>query len=415
MTSRFFYGWTAIVPAAGLMLLVTNGLTLGGIAAFDPTLVEVLDAPRAAIKFGDTLQLAAAAVLTVVAGALADRYGYRGVMLAGLAALVWGFYSLADVATIGEYYRARLWMGVGLAGAGMAICIVAVSRWFVTRRGLAVGLVLAGSSIGNGFMPKIFTELIAADGWRTAALYGAAVLAFLPLLVWLLLREWPHSIGLKAHGADRVAAATQADAAGPQLSYRQILARRDFWLLGVAAFGTFYAILGVNNNMILHMQDLGAPPSIGALIAIPLFLAGVVSKVGAGWLTDLLGRKPVWLICLALMLTGVLLLCAMRVEWVAAGALLLGLGWGANYTLLQALAGDLFGARSLGKVMGALTVLDAAGGALGPWLTARIADTTGDYQLSFGLVAALIGCALLAGARLRIVTPDLLARRSAAG
>jgi nitrate/nitrite transporter NarK len=288
--------------------------------------------------------------------------------------------------------------------------VVAVSRWFVTNRGLALGIILAGTSIGNGFMPKIFTDFIADDGVRAASHYAAWLLLAMPVLMLVLLREWPASVGLKPYGADGAPAAANKFI-GEELSYADILRRKDFWLMGVAAFATFYSILGVNNNMILHMQNLQVPPSVGSLIAIPLFLAGVVGKLGAGWLTDRLGRKQVWLWCLGLMLLGALLLSLMQTALVPFAAVIMGLGWGANYTLLQAVAGDLFGTRSLGKVMGAVTVLDAGGGAIGPWLTARFADQTGNYQLGFLVISGLILAALIAAWRLKVETPDLVLRQ----
>ena len=79
-----------------------------------------------------------------------------------------------------------------------------------------------------------------------------------------------------------------------------------------------------------------------------------MGKLASGWLTDLYGRKPVWMISLSLMLAAALMLAAMNASLVPVAAVMMGLGWGANYTLLQAVAGDVFGARSLGKVMGAV-------------------------------------------------------------
>ncbi len=395
-----FYGWWAIVPAAFIIILVTNGLTVGAIAAFDPALIAQLGVTRGAIKIGDAIQLGVTSTITVVAGALTDRFGYRKVMLVGIACLLWGFYALGHVVSIQDYYWSRAWMGLGLAGAGMAMCMVAVSRWFVASRGLAIGIVLAGTSFGNGFMPSIFTALITAYGWRDASLFTLALLAVLPLLVWGLMREWPAVIGLKPLGAG--SAAVEARAMGEALGYWQILRQREFWLLGAAAFGTFYAFLGINNNLILHMMQLGMAQSAAAAMLIPLFLAGLSGKVLAGWLSDRFGRKTVWIACLALMLWGALLLATLRTAWIPPAAIILGLGWGANYTLLQAVTGDVFGARSLGRVMGAITVLDAGGGALGPWITAELSDRSGNYQNGFLLVCGLVALAILSAASLRL-------------
>lgn len=408
-----FYGWWAVVPAVGLILLLTNGLTVGGIAAFDPTLIRELGVARADVKLGDAIQLGVTAILTLGSGWLADRYGVRIVMAAGTLVLAWAFFALGHVDSLTDYYWSRFWMGVGLSGAGLAICVVAVSRWFLLRRGLALGLVLAGTSAGNALFPWIFTRLIANDGWREAAGYAGWMLLALLVLVALVVSEWPARKGLQPYGADLLPAGTAgaSDGTGPELSYAQILARPEFWLMGIAAFGTFYSILGVNNNMILHMQNLGARPEIGALIAMPLFFAGLFGKLASGWLTDLFGRKPVWLTSLGLMLVAAGMFASMNLTLVPVAAVVMGLGWGANYTLLQAVAGDVFGTRSLGRVMGAVTVLDAGGGALGPYVTARFADASGNYQSGFLVVFGLIALALTSASRLNVTTPDVQVKR----
>lgn len=415
-TTRPFHGWTAIVPTVFVVLLVTNGLTLGGMAAFDPTLIAQLGVTRAEVKFGDFIQLGITALMTIGSGWLSDRHGVRPVMAVGIVALAAGFFALGRVDSLHDLWWARSMMGIGLAGAGLAICVVAVSRWFILRRGLALGIVLAGTSLGNGFFPRIFTALIEDGGLRHAADIAAFAILALLVLVWWPLREWPASVGAEPLGRSQLAAAGVATAGGSEgsvgaeLTYREILARREFWLIGVAAFATFFAILGVNNNMILHMQALGLPPATGALIAIPLFLAGLIGKLAAGWLTDLLGRKPVWVTSLSLMLAALLLLSTMAPGWVPVAAVVLGLGWGANYTLLQAVVSDVFGTRSLGRVMGAITVLDAGGGALGPWVTAAIADGSGSYQTGFVAIALLLVAGLLCALRLDINTPDRAVR-----
>jgi MFS family permease len=408
-----FYGWWVIVPAVLVILLVTNGLTVGGIAAFDPTLIRELGVQRGDIKLGDAIQLGVTAFLTLGSGWIADRFGVRIVMVAGSLALAWGFYALGQVDSLADYYWSRFWMGVGLSGAGLAICVVAVSRWFLLRRGRALGIVLAGTSLGNALFPWIFTKLIQLEGWREAAMYAGWALLALVVLVMLAVREWPEAMGLKPYGADRAApVAGGGDVQGPQYTYAQILARPEFWLMGVAAFATFYSILGVNNNMILHMQNLGVSAELGALVALPLFLAGLIGKLASGWLTDIFGRKPVWLVSLGCMLIAAVLLSTMQTGLVAIAAVIMGLGWGANYTLLQAVAGDIFGARSLGRVMGAVTVLDAGGGALGPWVTARIADRSGDYQAGFLVVTGLIAVAFICASLLRVATPDVAVRHA---
>ncbi len=408
-----FYGWWAMVPAAFLILTMTNGLTVGGIAAFDPSFIAQLGVTRADIKLGDAIQLGVTAILTVATGWLADRYGVRIVMAFGIAALSWAFFSLASVQTLADYYWTRFWMGIGLSGAGLAICVVAVSRWFTMKRGLALGLVLVGTSLGNWLFPTIFTRLIADQGLREAAHTAAWMIAALALVVALLVREWPDRIGLKPYGAELVdPGKTAQQLSGPELTYAEILKKREFWLMGIAAFCTFFSILGASNNMILHVQSLGLGVARGAALMGYIFFGGLIGKLLAGWLTDLFGRRPVWIGSLLLMLVGAGLLATMSSALLPIAIGAFGLGWGANYTLLQAIAGDVFGTRSLGRVMGAVTVLDAGGGALGPWVTAKIADGSGSYQLGFVTIGLLIAIALVCASLLNVRTPDAEVRRS---
>jgi len=110
----------------------------------------------------------------------------------------------------------------------------------------------------------------------------------------------------------------------------------------------------------------------------------------------MLPRKAVFGGCLALMFTGAILLATLKPGLVIPALYLFGLGWGGNYTMLQGLVADVFGARSLGKILGGITVLDATGGALGPWFTGALFDVTHDYRLGFSVIVVLIAVALAA-------------------
>ena len=164
----------------------------------------------------------------------------------------------------------------------------------------------------------------------------------------------------------------------------------QFWLLGVAASISYFVMLGVTSNMILVVQSFGGSVTAGATMAVPLFAAGLISKLVAGFMIDRFGSRPVWIASLALMFAGCALFIPGQIALVPFASLLLGLGWGANYTLIQARVGDLFPTASLGRVLGAITLLDAGGAAAGPFVMAYIADTFDSYQPSFVLMCALL-------------------------
>jgi MFS family permease len=395
-----YYGWWGIVLATFIIIWITNGLTVGAITAFDKSLLELLAVSQGDLKFGDTIMLLTTAVITPLSGWAADRFGVRLVMAIGLVAMAAAFYGLGSVDTLTEMYWLRFLMGVGLSGCGLAICVVIVSRWFVGSRGLALGLMLTGTSLANAFLPQLTTHLIGSTGWRAAATWVAlGPLLMLPLVAFAL-KEWPEKLGLRPYGVE--AQSVVGAVSGEVLSYGQILRRKEYWLIGGAAFATFFCILGVSYNLFRHTGLLGIAPSEASLYFMPLFLGGLAGKLLFGWLSDVWGRKATWCLDLALMLGGAALLATNERELLILAVTLFGLGWGGNYTLLQAVAADAFGARSLGRVMGAITVLDAGGGAIGPWITGLLFDRYGTFVHAFALMAVLIGVAIALALALRM-------------
>jgi MFS family permease len=390
-----FYGWWGIVLPAFVIIWVTNALTLAGMNVFDAKLLAELNVERGPLKFGDTIQLLVSGALAPVGGWLADRYGVRPVMTVGVLLLVGALYGFSTIDSLAGVYLMRALMGGALAGAGLVICVTIVSRWFVAKRGLALGLMLSGTSLGNAVIPQLNAALIAEHGWREAFLIICLIpLLLLPIILFVI-KEWPERIGRKAFGAEAASAGVDPRLLGGY-EFGAAIRSRNFWLIGTAAFCTFYAILGLANNLFLHMSDLGFGPNEAARAYFPLFVMGLVGKIAAGALADLLPRKTVFGGCLALIFAGGVMLASLNAKLVMPALYLFGLGWGGNYTMLQGLVADVFGARSLGKILGGITVLDATGGALGPWVTGALFDVTQSYQLGFSVIVVLIAASLAA-------------------
>jgi MFS family permease len=174
-----FYGWWGIVLPAFVIIWITNALTLAGMNVFDAKLLTELGVERGPLKLGDTIQLLVSGALAPVGGWLADRYGVRPVMIAGALLLSGGLYGYSTVDSLTDVYLMRVLMGAALAGAGLVICVTIVSRWFVAKRGLALGLMLSGTSLGNAVIPQLNTALIAEHGWREALV----IICLIPLLL----------------------------------------------------------------------------------------------------------------------------------------------------------------------------------------------------------------------------------------
>ncbi len=198
------------------------------------------------------------------------------------------------------------------------------------------------------------------------------------------------------------------------MSYGGALRTWTFWAISLCAMTTFYSILGVQSHLVLHLRGLGFAPAAAAGGLSLMYVAGLVGKFLFGYLADILDRKMVFVGNVAVMLLGSLCLSSMNPALFWPFVILFGFGWGGLYTLLQLLTMDSFGLKAGGKILGTITVLDAFGGGLGPWVSGVLFDKTGNYQASFLVVSGLIAVALLIALTLRIPAPEGRAEAGAA-
>jgi MFS family permease len=405
---RVFYGWV-IAASAFLALLVTNGIIISGITAFDASLLQEFGWSRGTLKFRDLVTFLAAGLLGPPSGALADRLGVKPLMLfgAGLLAACVAAYSRVESAT-GMYVVHLVFAGV-LVTCGLIVSVLLTSRWFVARRGTALGFVIVGTSLGGVVFPLVNTALISAYGWRTAMLVLTLPPIGLLVLLALLVRESPAAVGLHPYGYEAAGNAAAQPLHATGMAYRDAVRTPTFWALSIAAMSTFYAILGTQAHLILHLRGLALGDLRAASGLSLLFLMGLLGKFVFGMLADIYDKRRVLLLNLVVMWVGSLALASMSSSAIWPAIVLFGLGWGGIYTLLQVLCMSSFGLKAGGKILGTITVLDAIGGGLGIWMTGLLYDRSDSYALPFSIVAGMVTLALAAGT---LVNPRLAERHA---
>jgi cyanate permease len=127
----------------------------------------------------------------------------------------------------------------------------------------------------------------------------------------------------------------------------------------------------------------------------------MAAKLLNGALADRIDRHKVFMGCLVIMLCGVIGLATMQREWVVASALVIGLGWGGLFTLYNMLAVNNFCLREIGRINGTISLLESFGVGFGSWITGRLFDAYGSYQVAFSVQAAAVFLALLIGTQIR--------------
>jgi len=370
-------------------LAVANGLYFS-FSVFLPPLVEEFRWSRALTAGALSLSTVVQGALAPVAGLLVDRFGPRRVILGGVCALSSATLLASTIRGPWELYLYTGVLGaVGLVGLGPVPMSVLLSRWFLEKRGRAVGIAFSGMGAGVFVTGPLAQWLISAFGWRAAsAALGASALVVLLPLIWLWARE-------SGPPLERPPAAGADPRPAPESTLALAMGTRAFWALWLANLFTPLAVFPVTTHQVAFAIDRGFQPMLAATLFGVMGLMSSIGRVSFGLAADRLGGALAATISFGCSAGGALALLALegdpRVGWLVAYALVFGLGFGARGPIITAMASDLFGGRRFGLIYGALSIGNGVGGAIGPWFGGVVHDVTGSYRVVF--LSSVVFCA----------------------
>ena len=245
---------------------------------------------RQELKLKDAITLWSTAVFAFIAGIIIDRVGVRSLMVSGMFLLSATFYFYAKSDSLADMYIIHIFQGIVLSVSGMVINVVLISKWFNDNRGLAIGVLLAGTSVGNGIFPQINTYLLTiSDGdWRQVMMWLALIpLAYAPIL-FAFIKEKPEDV--EANEDNEAKNDFKASSIEGGFTLQQTLMSSNFWFLSVMAFCTFYSILAMIGHVFLMLDGEGYSPQISATGVSIIFIGGFIGKVISGKLAEMIGR-----------------------------------------------------------------------------------------------------------------------------
>ena len=403
---RIYPGWWIVVATASGQL-IQGGFVFWCMGLYTATFEDVFGAPRAQINLIETCLTVATNLLSPVAGILIDRWSIRHLMIIGMVAMGLGLLILSQAGTLFQVWvvwASLIPLGVLLIGAIPSAALV--SRWFIRRRGLALGLTATGSSLGGFLVPPLMTWLFLEWDWRTGLQVGACIcFAVIPIFFWLLRNE-PADLGLSgepneasANSSMHTAETISADAGDwgiPQLLRSQI-----FWLQMIVSGSLLAVTLGMLANLSLHAKDLGVTGQSTAVLYSIIAICSFSGKALTGYLMDRFGiQRCGYLICAFLSSGLMILLSVQNYSGLVAGAFVMGLGYGGVVPLWTNMPARAFGAGSVGRALGVMNPLHIPITATSAPLAGYISDTTGSYNGVFWMYGT---CCAVAAIGLTII------------
>lgn len=339
-----------------------------------------------------------ASLMAPVFGWLADRHGVRKVALwsvfafaVALAAV--GLTPKANTAST-LYFYYGLWVVIGLVGIGSTPVTWsrAINLWFFRHRGLALGILLMGTSAAALFVPRLAVWAIAQYGWRTMF----ALMALLPLLValpvaWLFFRE--------PRPEERPQALVNRDGQLAGMTLGQALRGYRFYVMWISISIVAGCYSGAFINMPSILMDDGMDAQSAASIMGVLGIGIFAGRVITGALLDRFwqGFVAFPLLCLPALTCLILLGGDLTFVMAAAAAFFLGFAAGAEADLIAYLAGRYYGMAHYGKIYGMLYMPFGIASAFSSILYAYVRDATGSYDpiLLIAMFGFFVGGALL--------------------
>ncbi|OGL16484.1 MAG: hypothetical protein A3F92_04565 [Candidatus Rokubacteria bacterium RIFCSPLOWO2_12_FULL_71_22] len=369
------------------MLFVAYGAQYS-FGVFFSALLEEFGWSRASLAGAFSLYAAAYCVFGFPAGRLTDRWGPRVVIAFG--GLFLGA-ALAGMALVTRLWQPYVLYGlVAALGMGTAYvpCNSTVVKWFVARRGLAVGIASAGGSMGTFVLPPVAQLLVTAAGWRTAyVVFGVGVFLVLNLTARVMRRD-PESMGLHPDGVSGPPVAI--DEAETPWPLGRAVRSRAFWLLGATFTATWIPVFIPLVHLVPFTRDLGYSALVAASSVSALGVGAVVGRLVMGAVSDRIGRRPAVGIAMGLQAIAFLgFLAAHELPMLFGTAFVFGYSYGAISTLFPAIVGDFFGRRQAGALVGFLFAFAGAMAGWGPLIAGAIYDATRSYDLTWVLAATL--------------------------
>ena len=361
----------AVTLAAAGILMVTMG-TRQSLGLFLSPINTSTGLGMASISFAMAVAQFTWGAIQPLAGAAADRWGPRPVLIAGIVLLALGN-ALTPLmgSSWGLIFSLGLLAAFGSGAGSFSVLIGAAAQRLPTdARGAASGVINAGGSLGQFVFAPLTQKLIQVQGWM-GAMYSLAVITLLALPL----------VGALTRGAPAAHAAASAPDAGLRATLRQALRERSYLLLHAGFFTCGFHIAFLVTHLPTEVDLCGLPASVASW---SLALIGLSNIVGSLWVGHLVGRHRSKMILAIMYGSRALLVLAYlampREPWVFyLFAIGLGLTWLATVPPTAGLVGKLFGVRYLGTLFGLTLLSHQIGGFLGALLGGLAITRLGDY------------------------------------
>jgi len=392
-TSKKFTGYTVAVGVS-LTIFVTTG-ALGTFGVFLPHIVKDLGFPVAAVAFMATCASTFCFLTNSIMSKVIDRIGPKLTMLIGalLCALHYVIYGSATSLPIIYIGGAMGGISMGLATSAMASIVL--TRWFVAKREVVIGTVMATIGFGGSAFAFIAGQSIAAFGWRSAYYIIAAIIAIITVpVILILVKDSPEKIGQLPLGADSAVVVEK------KVKEKGVPEAKTpcFWMVYIGMFFIGSLSPSIKFFMTSCWQGYGMDPVVSANYLSLALLLGAVGFPLAGGIAQKIGTRrtltflvAVFCLCMLFMY----LSSSLNPVYIVLAAVCYALSFPSQHLTSSLTTMEAFGPKAYGRLLGVFHGGAMFSSAFTSLIIGALKDATGSYTpalilLSITAVVSLI-------------------------
>ncbi|MFC1952826.1 MFS transporter [Chloroflexota bacterium] len=404
---KLFYGWW-MVAAAVVMHFFGGGTFYYGFTVFFNPIRNNFGWTAAITSVAFSLQRLEFGILGPLAGFLVDRIGPRKMMFAGWSVVGLGFLLMSRINSLWAFYAAFMVIAMGFSFASGTVINTAIANWFNRKRSRAIALTFMGPGL-SGILVPILALAVSQFGWRETLTIASFVLWGVGVPLSLVMRHKPAQYGYlpdgdiplietdspssSESGISQETKQLDSTSSPADVSVKNALKNRPFWLLAAVFFFQQLAQSSVMVHIVPYLESVGIPGTIAAIAVTGMTLASLIGRLSFGFLGDFRDKR--YLIAIALSLQAVGLFVFSFIEAGNIWLILLFLityapGYGGPIPLRPALQADYFGTKNFGTILGLIATVGMFGGLISPVFTGWVYDITGNYYLVWRLFALLL-------------------------
>ena len=370
-----------LIPPAALAVHLSIGQVYA-FSVFKEPLVEHFDTKLTPISIIFSIAIVMLGLSAAVGGTWVERSGPRKAMFVAGCCWSLGFVVSAAGVTLDQLWLVYLGYGV-IGGIGLGIGYISpvstLIKWFPDRPGLATGLAIMGFGGGALVAGPLSDALLNAYGGEIApAFLTLAGIYFVMMTLGALTVRVPAE-GWKPEGWEPEQQERQALVTRGNVTAANAIRTPQFWLLWVVLFCNVTAGIGILEQASPMIQDHFATVTAAAAAGFVglLALCNMSGRIGWSATSDVIGRKPMYMIYLGVGALLYFLLASTGTASIAWFVLLTGVilsFYGGGFATVPAYLKDLFGTLQVGAIHGRLLTAWSAAGVAGPLIINAIAD-----------------------------------------